>query len=339
MTYKNKDYSISAIRLIAMISIVICHMLQYYDNYLCEWFNIGVQIFLCISGYLYGKREKPNSVSMYLKNRLLRIYVEYFLVVVFYIILYFVYHPEYITPILAVKMIIGYDTVIGGGHLWYIPTILLCSLLTLLYWDLYSEKTDDKIFTVRCIAIAFLQIIVFETFFSFFNSAWINCYFMGFILGCLTKNKYMKLYKQFAFLLIILAAITNSVQLYVDLVAGTSGFSSFTLGCYHRFCNYAHLCLGVSLFIIIKDAQSRFSILNRSNRLRTILDLSDKYSYEIYLTHQFFILGPFSLMAITKSNIINITIIILAIILSAFILFRINKKLQFALEYLWTRKS
>lgn len=59
----NKNYAISAIRFISCISIVLCHILQYYDIELAFWFNVAVQIFLMISGYLYSKYEYAMNIG------------------------------------------------------------------------------------------------------------------------------------------------------------------------------------------------------------------------------------------------------------------------------------
>lgn len=45
---KNKDYSVSLIRLVATVMIVTCHMMQYEDFVLAWWLNAGVQVFLFI---------------------------------------------------------------------------------------------------------------------------------------------------------------------------------------------------------------------------------------------------------------------------------------------------
>ena len=68
----NKDYSISCVRLVAMCFIVACHMMQ-RDDFATVifgahiswafWFNVGVQMFLFISGFLYGKRDRVDTVS------------------------------------------------------------------------------------------------------------------------------------------------------------------------------------------------------------------------------------------------------------------------------------
>ena len=72
--------------------------------------------------------------------------------------------------------------------------------------------------------------------------------------------------------------------------------------------------LGVFLFLL-------GMILFRKVRFgREVLDISDQYSYEIYLVHQFFILGPMSLMTVTKLTFLNILIIYGCIITVAFAL-------------------
>lgn len=63
-TSLKKDESISLIRLCAFCMIFTCHILQYWGQELAWWFNIGVQIFLCISGYLYG--GKKSMIHLYL---------------------------------------------------------------------------------------------------------------------------------------------------------------------------------------------------------------------------------------------------------------------------------
>ena len=66
------DLGISFCRYIAMNFIVACHVLQYYDNELAWWFNCGVQIFICISGFLYGQRRIDNGYS-FIKRRFIKI--------------------------------------------------------------------------------------------------------------------------------------------------------------------------------------------------------------------------------------------------------------------------
>ena len=334
----NKDYSISVIRLFAMISIIACHMFQYFDNALCDWLNVGVQIFLCISGYLYGTRIKPESSSKYICKRFFRIYPEYLFVVVVAIILYFLFHSDYISLWLGLKMIICYDTVIGGGHLWYIPTILLCSLLSIFYWDIFTEKKKDKDIIVSFLMVFFIQILLFESFFSYFNSAKINCFFIGFIIGFFHRAQKERIYKIFISIILLLTVLTNSIQLIIELIYGSSVFSGILLGCYHRFCDYAHLLLGISLFVLIKLFFVNNNLENTLFKTRKLLDFTDSISYEVYLIHQFIILGPFSMMSITNYLFVNILIIMLIVLFVSYLLNRAYSMIQKQISRIITKQ-
>lgn len=59
----SRDPAISIIRVLAFLSIITCHIMQYYHCELAWWFNVGVQIFLCLSGYLYGRKSIDNELS------------------------------------------------------------------------------------------------------------------------------------------------------------------------------------------------------------------------------------------------------------------------------------
>jgi peptidoglycan/LPS O-acetylase OafA/YrhL len=58
-----------------------------------------------------------------------------------------------------------------------------------------------------------------------------------------------------------------------------------------------------------------------------IVDIIDEYSYEVYLTHQLFILGPFSLFQISDNFTFNLVVIIFAIVTSSYILKYVTNKI------------
>ena len=65
----NYDYSISLVRLLAAIFIIACHIMQYLHMELAWWFNVGVQMFLCMSGFLYGQKGViEDDLTFYRKN-------------------------------------------------------------------------------------------------------------------------------------------------------------------------------------------------------------------------------------------------------------------------------
>ena len=101
-TLRNKDYSISCVRFIAMCFIVVCHMMQ-RDDFASDiygahigwafWFNIGVQMFLFISGFLYGKKESVDTVSFF-KRAFPKILVDYYIFVIVMLIAIYI-SPSY----------------------------------------------------------------------------------------------------------------------------------------------------------------------------------------------------------------------------------------------------
>ena len=58
-----KNAAIEYIRVIGMVLILLCHFSQYYGSDLALWFNVGVQIFLIVSGFLYGSKEIEDPVA------------------------------------------------------------------------------------------------------------------------------------------------------------------------------------------------------------------------------------------------------------------------------------
>lgn len=92
------------------------------------------------------------------------------------------------------------------------------------------------------------------------------------------------------------------------------GFDGYWNNIYHRFTNYAHVFLGVSIFLlcyfIFRLIMRR---VNANSKVYSILNLSDKYSFDIFFVHPFFISGS---LAVTRFVDNKVLASILAIILS-----------------------
>lgn len=103
----NRDYSVSSARFIAMCFIIICHMMQ-RDDFASDingahiswafWFNVGVQMFLFLSGYLYSGKDNIDTVPFYKKNfpKLLTDY--YVFIVIMLVVMNFSSLPGVSTP-------------------------------------------------------------------------------------------------------------------------------------------------------------------------------------------------------------------------------------------------
>lgn len=309
--YRNS--AISLIRLLSMLMIISCHIMQYYDLELAWWFNVGVQIFLCISGFLYGQKNIDNVTGFYNK-RLKKILIPYYLVFIPFGIIEFIFARDVFSiKDFALGMVLC-SRLKGAEHLWFIPTILMCYLITPLLQGYKNKCVDEKRtivgFTVLGVIITSVLIQGFTT----FNPAWICCYVIGYALGVNENGKYIN-EKVLMIIAGIIAAAGNALQIYCDYIANID-FTGFGI-----IKNYNHVMLGVFIFLLLKVVFEKLDL----NRIGKLLKLSDAYSFEVYLVHQLLILGPFSLLALTGYSLVNILIMLLGVCVLAFVLKKAEK--------------
>lgn len=93
MIPETESNAIKYIRVGSMLAIVLCHLLQAYSNRWAFVFNIGVQVFLALSGYLYGRKIISNW-RQWGMGRVKRVYTPMFLFLIIVLPLYLVFHRE-----------------------------------------------------------------------------------------------------------------------------------------------------------------------------------------------------------------------------------------------------
>lgn len=326
-----RDYSISLIRLIATIFIVACHFMQYFNSPLTWWFNVGVQMFLFMSGFLYGKKKSIEDDFLFVRRQFRKILVDYYLVIIPVIIALFLFSRENISYTKAFEALLTYGTISGGKHLWYIPYCLLTYLFTP-FLIRFFDRIGDKNIVLKTIVLLIVTQLLTETFLNYFNSSLVVCYVIGFFFGRISEDENRKTtYQVASIFFIFVAVIFNSILILQDNVfkIGLPGFFGFL---YTRFRDYAHVTLGIALFLIFKAVFNRIFRSGYPRAVQTISNTSDKLSYDVYLVHQIIILGPFSLMALTQSATINVLIILAIIVVSAVLVHWISSKIQSKLE-------
>lgn len=65
-----KNNAIVLLRVMSMFMIILCHISFYYtflpgSGFVGQFLNVGVQIFLLISGFLYGRKTLTNFLSFF----------------------------------------------------------------------------------------------------------------------------------------------------------------------------------------------------------------------------------------------------------------------------------
>lgn len=111
---KSQSIAITWLRVFAMMSIVMCHILQTYGNKWAWVLNIGVQVFLAISGYLYGLKNIIDW-KLWFYKRFNKLYIPY---IIFVIISFILYH-FFANGLFTIKSLLCYLVDIqwfrGGG--------------------------------------------------------------------------------------------------------------------------------------------------------------------------------------------------------------------------------
>lgn len=308
-----------------MIMIIACHILQGQGSFLAFWFNLGVQIFFFMSGFLYGGKPDnyiTNKRKWYSKQ-FSKILAPYLLLVIIMII---------IKPILTgssypIKEIIlslsATQGIIGGGipqltHTWFISYILLCYLITPFLSSIQVRNLTGRRFLIGLIitALAFCFADYFNIF--GFNAAWIFNYLLGFYFARFYTSQ-QKNYQTFRIWIYTLAIVSVIIKLAVS--AGiTPAFSANTSSIIS---SWTHVAIGSALFILLYD------LLNKLNlKYTNFIKFCDTYSYHIYLVHQVFILGTFSIISLIPFTLLGIALAIAVSIIAGANLYYLTWFLQ-----------
>lgn len=116
MLTNSESKVISWIRVVSMIFIVTCHICQTYGNNWAYVFNIGVQTFLVLSGFLYG--NKVITVwGNWIFGRINRVYFPMLTLLLLLLPAYLILRPTFFSWKLFITNIVniqGVLFVIGG---------------------------------------------------------------------------------------------------------------------------------------------------------------------------------------------------------------------------------
>ena len=305
----NESNAISLIRVLSLISIISCHCFQAFNNKWAFVLNIGVQIFLFMSGYLYGHKDIDNF-SIFFLGRIKRVYVPYIIFVITMLLIYECFTSIHVSWKDFLFHILDLQAFRGGvgdgrvvlGHLWFITAIGLSYLTTPI---LQKFKNNSSLIFILLLLIGVIEYLFLHKMLYLFS--WIYLYAMGYF--------YANLKKQFKIVFIILSTVLSIVIIlhtsWIDILASNINNRIF------------HDIIGISIFVDFVFIVKMFSI----SKCMSMVKILDKYSYQAFLTHHVFLFGPFSILLLSKSMQINIFLFLIFTILSSYILYVISNAL------------
>lgn len=313
------DY-ITNLRVFAMIAIVLCHLNAHSSFALIrvssQFLNVGVQIFFFISGFLLGRQHSSESIWAWYLKRIKKIVVPYYLLLIVLCAVHFVQGnyisiKTWIIQILFLQASQKY--VVGAEHLWFLSVLVFCYIVTPFAKKLFLRCSNLQAAILLCVSTV-LQVFTAYYISSQIGIYWgdVNLYFVACYYGMREQTIGVNPSK-----LVCLCALLTSV---IVRLIGRTFFDETIL--YNVFIvGVTQSVIAVAVFWLFK----KFDYIGTNAYIRKL----DNISYEIYLVHYMFIVGPVSLMAITRIWVVNSILIIIVSVVSAVALNWISRQVVF----------
>jgi len=176
MFTESESDALNLLRWLSTGAIVACHMLQAYGNDWCWVFNIGVQVFFFLSGFLYGVK-RIGSVRGFYVGRILKLYLPYALWITVAIALLFIFADEKPTAMAIVKEYAMRSHLPGLNHLWFMFVLFVC-YIPLPLVDRAMTRRPLVAIIIMCVMLSLL--IVFKQASLY---VWVALYYVGYLCG------------------------------------------------------------------------------------------------------------------------------------------------------------
>lgn len=302
-------------RFLGVILILLCHYTEQSTNVLlnmsAQFLNIGVPIFIILSGFLFGIREGgKNALSWYIK-RIKRIYIPYELFVIILAVVTLLHGGNVVTNdwlflVLGLQgSVVG---VYGAEQTWFITVLLFCYLFTPVIRFIVLEIRESRNKIIIYTAI----ILMIPIFLSFIPPAFVYTLFtpfcwyaLAYLIGYkFTEIKLTSIGTICSFSLMILVF---GVRILMRMVFdGSYLYDRITVG-------YTQAIAAFCIFYIIA-----YIFKNRkANRL--VLWISG-ISFEMYLYHYMFTVGPIKLFGISGNWIIDCVVVTVVVLIISMIM-------------------
>ena len=313
---------ITWLRTSSAILILLCHYCSQCDtpyvSMLTMVFNIGVYLFIIMSGFLVGYKGIKRPWSKWYKRRMARIFIPFWMFLLVLAVIHVVKGMSVFTKDWLLIVFGLQGTVVnvsGAGHTWFLSVLLLCYFLSPFILILVRKVADSH--NLRVQAMAVLAVCLIPILYAFFEEPWVYTVFSLvslYILSCV-YGMYYNPDKRFG---------TKEILLAV-LVVGASFFLRFA----------AKLLLdGTILYerIVVPYSQSfaacatvyLFEAFCSGRRIPPIVQFISDISFEIYLYHYMLTPGPISLFTYFPNWILGCTVVTAVVLPIAYAANRIS---------------
>ena len=292
-----------------------------------QFLNVGVYIFIIISGYLYGKKEIKEGYFKWIRKRAKRILIPMYFFMLFLLIVNLaignnIRIANWIVYIFNLQEFQIY--VHGAEHLWYLTIIMICYLITPIL-NKYKTKISNKKLIIYIFIGVLLQLITSYFIntqlgiYLIYTLLYIIAYIIGYKLNIIISMKLM-------FISLFLAGISGIVRISTKVLFDNSILYNVII------VGYTQGLIAFCIFYI-------FIYMSRNVKENKVINFFDSISFEIYLVHYMYVVGPLRVVELTNSFISNTIITLVISILTSIVLKKICEKFYLLIDGVKLSKS
>ena len=301
---RKRNCSIVCLRVVSTLLIVLCHIIKYYtfipgSAHFNQFLDVGVQVFLLISGYLYGgKIIKDYNAWFY--GRAKRIWLPEIIVVIFDVTIMALMNikTDSITFIIYLFNLQGilflnwrfFSRVIkeitNCGPLWFTTIIMICYLIVPLLQNIYTRFTCGKKHPAFRCTMALSGLYVITILLSAAGVVDLSCILMfivGYSFGSLGFNK--------AYTGIKTSVLISLTMIFLQVIRVVLRIKISDFPYYATYTIISHAALGIWIFYIVFMIERKFPIFIRKLAENKVVKRLDSVSYYTYLVHGLFCMG------------------------------------------------
>lgn len=309
--HQSESIAINYLRTLAIVLILSCHICQSIHIGWEYILNIGVQIFLFISGFLHGRKSIINIIEWY-KHKFNKIFIQYYIYIIILLPIYYIFWSNYVN--LLTSVIYAFDIqwfMVGGGRglgpLWFMSAIAVCYFITPI---LQKFKRYSKLIIILLSIFALCDYLIIQKCDFYYSTMFMYC-FGYYISSESIKTKYTCI----GMSLIVILFIMSMPNFQYDLLFKSKVGYACAL----------HDCTTIIIVLVVINVFMKLNI----KKIDALIYWVGKYSFSIYLVHGLYCTGsPISVFKYTNPLPLAIIIFLFLTLCSALVLNKITDKVS-----------
>lgn len=322
-----KNHTITILRVLAMLMIIGCHLSSWLDiNFVAMILNVGVFIFLLISGMLYSNKKIEQGM-IFIGKRWIKLCVPMYYLVGFLLIYYFLrfgfevvwYIPTYLFNFQGIRFLtksIYIYQLNEFRHLWFLTVIMICYVILLVVKKIENDAFWNK---MNRICFVFFFMFILDVAAKYTMGLQLH-YFIAFMVGYAIGKKETRIsirkYSVIALVMMCAMGVRIVARRHCD---DTILYNNLVVP-------FTTVILAVWIYVTIQflfQKKSNFMRMIATNHLTCYLE---QLSIYLYMTHHVFLVGPFNIGNLPTHKAIQIFIFIILTVLSAMLLQVISER-------------